>query len=439
MVANRGNRLSKLEQLEENRERLEAKVRAQQTALSDVVKQISTLQQVAEAPNPDPNPPSVLDCIDRNAAMPYTPVRTYRGEISRGRSRSHSPRRDDQTHVRERTLSPRTVEHYIAARDSSSYQSASLRAVEQHLAESSGSASTKPIRTMQMKASKKKNVLKFYGVFRGHKPGVYHSMDEVNLQTEGYRIPCFRGFSTYQDASDYVAGTLKVYSGKFYAVHTGPKPGLFLSWEDVVETNVSRGPCCYKRFDEREEAEAFVVFGPPRQDTTKSRHKPVAAAPFMPRVAAPPTAPTVTFPKSDARSAAIMAFMNAFPTAETPEQIAAKENMMAVFSPTLVPDPPAPTAPDSDPIDPSVDIQALIDEVNCMLPFRYMKRSNQAQIVQKKANTGKRPENEGASSSAKWPARIENTVELPRTEKVLDRSKPVSNNKGRDELDTHAD
>lgn len=98
---------------------------------------------------------------------------------------------------------------------------------------------------------------KFYGVRKGHVPGVYTDWDTCRKMTAGFSGAVYKSFPTRQEAEAFVAGE-DTDSGKYYAVRVGEKPGIYRSWE-ACQKAVGKGHgACYKSFLTLREAEGFM-------------------------------------------------------------------------------------------------------------------------------------------------------------------------------------
>lgn len=70
-----------------------------------------------------------------------------------------------------------------------------------------------------------------------------------------------KSFLTKQEAEDFVAGKSKSVPGPpFYGVAVGHVPGVYTEWTEAQKQINVKGPK-YKKFETREEAEAFVKSG----------------------------------------------------------------------------------------------------------------------------------------------------------------------------------
>lgn len=114
-----------------------------------------------------------------------------------------------------------------------------------------------------------KNAPKFYAVRVGKEPGIYHSWADCLGQVRGFPKAAFKSFSTLTEAQAFMSsenamgggGSGGGGSGKYYGVQSGRKPGVYGSWEEVLEQITGwRGPK-HKVFKTRLEAELFVAEG----------------------------------------------------------------------------------------------------------------------------------------------------------------------------------
>ena len=118
--------------------------------------------------------------------------------------------------------------------------------------------------TIESSAKKKKKKtpkFNFYGVCLGPKPGVYMSWEEAKPFITGPHL-FGRGFETYEQALAYSTWQLQVISeDKWYGVKRGQNPGVYQCWEEVIHFNLAhekKCPVLYKAFASEEEAFAFV-------------------------------------------------------------------------------------------------------------------------------------------------------------------------------------
>ncbi|KAG9693288.1 hypothetical protein KCU95_g9755, partial [Aureobasidium melanogenum] len=112
---------------------------------------------------------------------------------------------------------------------------------------------------------------KFYVVKAGRKPGIYHSWDECLTQVRGFKGAAFKSFPLLDEAKAWLNGADTTSSNpsstsneptKFYGVHKGHKPGVYTSWADAQNTIADFKGAVYKSFKTREEAQSFFKNGP---------------------------------------------------------------------------------------------------------------------------------------------------------------------------------
>lgn len=104
---------------------------------------------------------------------------------------------------------------------------------------------------------------KFYAVRIGKEPGIYHSWSECLDQVRGFPKAMFKSFATLCDAQKFVnneetpSGVDKV--TKWYGVRAGRNPGVYTSWQDVLDQITGwKGPK-HKGFKTKWEAEQYVA------------------------------------------------------------------------------------------------------------------------------------------------------------------------------------
>lgn len=115
---------------------------------------------------------------------------------------------------------------------------------------------------------------KFYAVRIGKSPGVYHSWAECLGQVRGFPRAMFKSFSTVTEAQSFVqndsisdrgGGVGK--TNKWYGVRSGRVPGVYTTWQEVLEQITGWKQPKHKVFKTKVEAERYVVDGPlPRWD-----------------------------------------------------------------------------------------------------------------------------------------------------------------------------
>ncbi|TKA43451.1 hypothetical protein B0A55_12963, partial [Friedmanniomyces simplex] len=111
--------------------------------------------------------------------------------------------------------------------------------------------------------------LKFYAVRVGKEPGIYHTWPECLDQVRGFPKSIFKSFPSLADAQAFIAGDADLTSGvgggaskvgtpqKWYGVQSGRVPGVYTSWQDVLDQIRGwKGPK-HRGFKTRTEAELF--------------------------------------------------------------------------------------------------------------------------------------------------------------------------------------
>ncbi|KAL2162577.1 hypothetical protein VTH06DRAFT_7491 [Thermothelomyces fergusii] len=105
---------------------------------------------------------------------------------------------------------------------------------------------------------------KYYAVRAGFKPGVYTTWAICRQQITGFKGAQFKSFLNYEDASAFAAGrdppsgSSESKPPRFYGVAVGREPGVYTDWSAAQAAIIGwKGPK-YRKFDTREEAEAFV-------------------------------------------------------------------------------------------------------------------------------------------------------------------------------------
>lgn len=140
---------------------------------------------------------------------------------------------------------------------------------------------------------------RFYAVVEGHATGVFDSWEQAKQQTDGFARPVVRSFDSREAAEGYLDGykaatgggassvlqprfepnesrekaTLETqppavqplstaapaeHQGPWYAVAKGRKTGVFATWKDAKKHVEGLHGASFKKFETREEAEAFV-------------------------------------------------------------------------------------------------------------------------------------------------------------------------------------
>ena len=100
---------------------------------------------------------------------------------------------------------------------------------------------------------------KFYAVLKGRTPGLYTSWDECKAQVDGFASALYKGFPDEASAKEYLNMTEE--KGKFYAVHKGRVPGVYLDWDTCKEQVNGFPGAQYKSFEYKSEAEKYVKTG----------------------------------------------------------------------------------------------------------------------------------------------------------------------------------
>lgn len=102
---------------------------------------------------------------------------------------------------------------------------------------------------------------KFYAVRVGKTPGVYYSWPDCLEQVKGFPKAAFKSFTTLTEAENFVQHD-RVTDGKvtkWYGVQAGRKPGVYTSWQDVLDQITGwKGPR-HKVFKSKVEAEQYVA------------------------------------------------------------------------------------------------------------------------------------------------------------------------------------
>ncbi|RYP14983.1 hypothetical protein DL765_005980 [Monosporascus sp. GIB2] len=108
------------------------------------------------------------------------------------------------------------------------------------------------------------NAQKYYAVRTGKRPGVYLTWNECQAQTAGYRGAQYKSFLSRSDAQAFVEGRNPstasdgTHEERYYAVAVGRDPGIYTNWEAAsVAITGWKGPK-YKRFDTRKDAIEFI-------------------------------------------------------------------------------------------------------------------------------------------------------------------------------------
>ncbi|KAL9106202.1 MAG: hypothetical protein Q9227_008735 [Pyrenula ochraceoflavens] len=112
---------------------------------------------------------------------------------------------------------------------------------------------------------KRPTELKFYGVQRGRKPGVYSTWGECLAQVKGFKNAMFQAFPNLTHAQAFANGETVATDGRaagkpkaYYGVAIGRNPGVYVDWPSAQAQIVGwKGPR-YKKFATKTEAERFV-------------------------------------------------------------------------------------------------------------------------------------------------------------------------------------
>lgn len=108
-------------------------------------------------------------------------------------------------------------------------------------------------------------------MLHGHRPGIYEKWDECKEQTQGFPDALYKGFDTRYKAQLYVERKLIIRNGKWFAVTSGTRPGIYSAWSEFVLECKVHGPCDWKSFSSEEDAKAYVAeyeSAQTRQDAT---------------------------------------------------------------------------------------------------------------------------------------------------------------------------
>lgn len=117
--------------------------------------------------------------------------------------------------------------------------------------------------------------MKFWVVWIGHTPGVYHSWEEASAQVKGFsgaKYKTFRseamanaaleeGWEAHYGKPSAVGNTTDASTGKFYAVWIGRTPGVYNSWTDASAQVVAFSGAKYKAFTSEALANAALEEG----------------------------------------------------------------------------------------------------------------------------------------------------------------------------------
>lgn len=121
-----------------------------------------------------------------------------------------------------------------------------------------------PATGTKRKRETKSSMPKFYAVRVGKEPGIYHTWAECLNQVRGFPKAMFKSFTSLTDAEAFVnnEGDIKdTKPTKFYGVRSGRNPGVYTSWQDVLDQITGwKGPK-HRGFKTRTEAEQYVAEG----------------------------------------------------------------------------------------------------------------------------------------------------------------------------------
>jgi ribonuclease HI len=121
-----------------------------------------------------------------------------------------------------------------------------------------------PVAGVKRKREAKPAQPKFYAVRIGKEPGIYHTWNECLDQVRGFPKAMFKSFATLSDAQKFVNNEETAASGvekvtKWYGVRSGRNPGVYTSWQDVLDQITGwKGPK-HKGFKTKLEAEQYVA------------------------------------------------------------------------------------------------------------------------------------------------------------------------------------
>ena len=105
----------------------------------------------------------------------------------------------------------------------------------------------------------------YYAVKKGRKIGIYKTWEECKKQIDGFSGAEFKGFSTLNEAKDYIGNALKEDSSskkqlkqKYYCVRKGLTPNIYMSWEEC-QTQVKGFPNAeFESFTNLEDALSYM-------------------------------------------------------------------------------------------------------------------------------------------------------------------------------------
>lgn len=111
---------------------------------------------------------------------------------------------------------------------------------------------------------------KYYVVWEGHKPGVYHSWAECQRQTNGYPDAKYRSFESLAEAKkafeDPDSVSPKKKKTMYYVVWEGKRPGIYTDWADAKEQIEGATKPRYKAFGSKRLAELAYEEGPDKYE-----------------------------------------------------------------------------------------------------------------------------------------------------------------------------
>ncbi|BDD58060.1 hypothetical protein MAP00_009276 [Monascus purpureus] len=112
---------------------------------------------------------------------------------------------------------------------------------------------------------------RYYAVKVGFQPGIYHAWNDCLAQVTGYKGAVFQAFPTSEEAQAFLTGCrLPSASGtaalgteptRFYGIQRGHVPGVYTDWSKAQEQIKGFARPRYKKFSTRQEAEEFVRMG----------------------------------------------------------------------------------------------------------------------------------------------------------------------------------
>ncbi|NND94420.1 MAG: ribonuclease H [Flavobacteriales bacterium] len=117
--------------------------------------------------------------------------------------------------------------------------------------------------------AKKKN--KYYVVWEGHVPGVYHTWAECQQQTSGYADARFRSFDSLEEAEKAFQNPELVLPKKkkkplYYVVWEGLSPGIYTDWDSAKKQIEGATRPKYKAFGSKMLAETAYEEGPDKYE-----------------------------------------------------------------------------------------------------------------------------------------------------------------------------